>query len=86
MGLIGCPETSVWNYHSALHYIPEERRSPLCCSTSLPEIMHEEDLLSVIVCMMKMIFLLRCDCVHDEDDLFVRYDYVHDEDDLFVKM
>jgi len=32
-----------------------------------------------------MIFFLRCDYVHDEDDLFVQYDYVCDEDDLFVK-
>jgi hypothetical protein len=27
MGLIGCLETSVWNYHSALHNILKERRS-----------------------------------------------------------
>jgi hypothetical protein len=27
MGPIGCLETSVQNYHSALHNIPEERRS-----------------------------------------------------------
>jgi hypothetical protein len=27
MGPIGCPETSVKNYHSTLRYIPEERRS-----------------------------------------------------------
>jgi hypothetical protein len=29
MGPIGCPETSVQNYHSTLHNIPEERRSHL---------------------------------------------------------
>jgi hypothetical protein len=41
---------------------------------------------------MKMIYLLRYDCVHDENDfvqdedaLFARYDYMHD-DDLFVKI
>jgi hypothetical protein len=28
--------------------------------------------------VMKMIFLLRCDYVCDEDDLFVQYGYVHD--------
>jgi len=27
MGPIGCPETSVTNYHSTLRNIPEERRS-----------------------------------------------------------
>jgi hypothetical protein len=27
MGLIGCPEMSVQNYHSTLRNIPEERRS-----------------------------------------------------------
>jgi hypothetical protein len=25
MGPIGCPETSVWNYHSTLDNIPEDR-------------------------------------------------------------
>jgi len=34
MGPIGCPETSVWNYHSTLLNIPEECRSHLC-TTSL---------------------------------------------------
>jgi hypothetical protein len=29
MGPIGCPETSVQNYHPKLHNIPEERRSHL---------------------------------------------------------
>ena len=29
MGLIGCPETSVPNYHTLLHNIPEKRRSHL---------------------------------------------------------
>lgn len=37
------------------------------------------------MCVMKMIFFLRCDYVHDEDDLFVQYDYVCDEDDLLVQ-
>jgi hypothetical protein len=82
VGLIGCPETSVWNYHSALCYIPEERRSRLL-SQHKPEIMHEDDL------------FVKCDyvrdegdlfVVRDEDDLFVQYDYVRDEGDLFVKM
>jgi len=27
MGAIGCPETSVWNFHSTLYNISEERRS-----------------------------------------------------------
>ena len=27
LGLIGCPKTSVWNYHSTLGNISEERRS-----------------------------------------------------------
>jgi hypothetical protein len=43
-------------------------------------------LFTMNMCMVKMIFLLRCDYVHDEDDLCVHYDYVHDEGDLFVKM
>jgi hypothetical protein len=73
VGLIGCPETSVWNYHSALRYIPKEHRSYLLLQHK-PEIMHEDDL------------LVKCDYVRDEDDLFVHYDYVHGEDDLFVKM
>jgi len=34
--------------------------------------MHEDDLLSVIMCVMKMIFLLICDFVREEDDLFVK--------------
>jgi hypothetical protein len=29
--MIGCPETSVTNYQSTLHKIPEERRSQLSC-------------------------------------------------------
>jgi len=49
---------SVWNYHSALHYIPEERRPPLLLHK--PEIMHEDDL------------FVKCDYVCDEDDLFVK--------------
>jgi hypothetical protein len=32
---IGCPETSVQNYHSALRNIPEEGRSHLHCGGSL---------------------------------------------------
>jgi hypothetical protein len=32
---IGCPETSVMNYHYALHNIPEERRSYLLRGGSL---------------------------------------------------
>lgn len=56
-------------------------------------------LFTMIMCMVKMIFLLRCDYVHDAGDLFVhcdyvrdkydlllRCDYVHDEDGVFVKM
>ena len=71
MGLIGCPEISVWNYPSALRYIPKERRSHLLLRHK-PEIVHEYDLLSVIMCVMKMIFLLRCDYMHHDDDLFVK--------------
>ena len=33
-GLIGCPETSVQNYHSTLRNIPEERRSQAFCLIS----------------------------------------------------
>jgi len=58
VGLVGYPEMSVWNYHSALHYIPEERRPPLLLHK--PEIMHEDDL------------FVKCDYVCDEDDLFVK--------------
>jgi len=29
MGAVGCPETSVWNYHTMLRNIPEKRRSHL---------------------------------------------------------
>jgi len=29
MGAIGCPETSVRNYHSTLHKIPNDRRSQI---------------------------------------------------------
>ena len=32
---IGCPETSVWDYHSTLHNIAEERRSHLHCDRIL---------------------------------------------------
>jgi len=71
VGLIGCPETSVWNYPSALRYVLKEHRSHLLLQHK-PEIMHEDDLLSVIMCVMKMIFLLRCDFVREEDDLFVK--------------
>jgi hypothetical protein len=27
IGQVGCPETSVWNYHYTLHNNPEQRRS-----------------------------------------------------------
>jgi len=33
---------------------------------------------------MKMIFLLRCDYVHDEDDLYVKWDYINGECDLLL--
>ena len=32
MGLLGCPETSVRNYYSALRKIPEDRRSQISWS------------------------------------------------------
>ena len=35
MGLIGCPKTSVRNYHYLLHNNPEKRGSHLLCSRSL---------------------------------------------------
>jgi len=38
MGMIGCPETSVQNYHSTLHSISEDHRSDMMiwrCSFSL---------------------------------------------------
>jgi hypothetical protein len=35
MGQIGCPETSVNNYQSTPHNIPEELRSHLDCGGSL---------------------------------------------------
>jgi hypothetical protein len=35
MGPIGCPETSVRNYHSKLHKIPEEHRCHLNRGRSL---------------------------------------------------
>jgi hypothetical protein len=31
LGVIDCPETSVWNYHSMLHKIPKQRRSHVPC-------------------------------------------------------
>ena len=31
-----------------------------------------------------MIFLLRCDYVHDEDDLYVKWDYINGECDLLL--
>jgi len=39
----------------------------------------------MIMCVMKMICFLRCDYVHDENDLFLQYGYVRDEDDLLVQ-
>ena len=35
MGPIGCPETSVHNYHYTLRNFPEERRSHLLSGESL---------------------------------------------------
>jgi hypothetical protein len=35
MGQIGCPKTSVWNYHYSLHNNPEECSSHLLCGGSL---------------------------------------------------
>ena len=35
MRAVGCPETSVWNYHTMLRNIPEERRSHLYRGGSL---------------------------------------------------
>jgi len=32
-----------------------------------------------------MIFVLRCDYVHDEDDLFVKCDCINGEYDLFLR-
>ena len=37
------------------------------------------------MCMMKVIFLLRCDYVHDADILFVKYDYINSECDLLLR-
>jgi len=33
--VLGCPETSVRNYHSTLRKIPKDRRSHLHCDESL---------------------------------------------------
>jgi hypothetical protein len=38
MGLIGCLKMSVWNYHSMMHKIPNERRSNVHRSGSLKSI------------------------------------------------
>jgi hypothetical protein len=39
----------------------------------------------MIMCVMKMICLLSCDCVNNDDDLLIRCDCMNDEDDLLLR-
>jgi hypothetical protein len=47
MGKIGCPETSVRNYHYTLRNIPEERRSQVFCGGSLKSSTYNFGLLAI---------------------------------------
>jgi hypothetical protein len=67
MELIGCPKTSVRNYHYSLHNNPEERSSHQICSESLKsyKILKNQTLGSQNI---KGAFVLaeeaRCPCAH----------------------
>ena len=53
MGLLGCPETSVRNYHYSLHYNPEECSSHLLCIGSLKSLI-------VITCFASCTYNIDC--------------------------